>query len=116
VRFRACSHYSFQILGIAKPSDRDIINGFRAYNLALLILAVVIWQKITEEMKLSPLGRWAAYIGLFVNVFVLKLYFYRPVFTDQTAFVLGVLLFIVFKTQWLGFWITVLWALFTGKR
>ncbi len=109
-------HYSFQILGIAKPSDRDIINGFRAYNLALLILAVVIWQKITEEMKLSPLGRWAAYIGLFVNVFVLKLYFYRPVFTDQTAFVLGVLLlYFYLKRQWLGFWITVIVGSFTWQ-
>ena len=109
-------HYSFKILGITNPSNRDIINGFRAYNLALLILAVVIWQKITEEIKLSPLGRWAAYIGLFVNVFVLKLYFYRPVFTDQTAFVLGVLLlYFYLKRQWVGFWITVIVGSFTWQ-
>ena len=106
---------SFKVLGM-QPTDTDILFGFRAYNLLLLLISVVVWHQVAKEMKFSIFGEWAAFIGLFVNVFILKLYFYKPVLTDQTAFFLGVLLlYFYLRRQWVWFWIVVLIGAFTWQ-
>ncbi len=108
-------HYGFTLFNIPL-SDAAILSGFRIYNLILLLVAVWIWGKTLDEFNLSQRGRWLAYFGLFVNVFVMKLYFYRPVFTDQTALLLGILLLYFFlKEKWVGFWLTVVAGAFTWQ-
>lgn len=73
-----------------------ILIGYHLYNLLLLAAASYVWGRIMDWLELGVKGKWLAFAGLFVNFAILKAYFYTPVFTDQTAFVLGVLQFYFF--------------------
>ncbi len=109
----ALIHFGMTLLNVPF-SDTNIIAAFRFYNLILLAIAAFFWSKITQVLEFNVWGKILAFTGLFVNVAVLKLYFYRPVYTDQTAFCLGVLLLYCFlKRKWVWFWVVTLIGTFT---
>ncbi len=69
----------------------NIIAGFRIFNSFILISGAFIWGKLTKELRISKSGRWLCLIGLLINFCVLKMYFYYPVLTDQSALILGII-------------------------
>lgn len=78
---------------VGSPINPDSVwRGFQVYNLVLLIASAWLWGRCLDLWELSATGRWLAWIGLYLNVAIAKLYFYTPVLTDQTAFFLGVAL------------------------
>lgn len=68
----------------------NIILAFRIYDAIVLILGTFLWSKVIEEFHVSLTGQWLMVVGLLVNYCFLKMFFYYPVLTDQTAFVLGI--------------------------
>jgi hypothetical protein len=89
-------HYGIELFQKPLENDYYILAGFQVYNLILLLGAVFVWGKVTDELKLGRSAKWLAFIGLFVNYAIFKKYFYAPVETDPTAFFLGILLLYFF--------------------
>ena len=82
---------ALSVLGVAKGA-REVRLAFALYNLALLILTVVIWERIGREARLGSRGLWLGFVLLFVNLANLRLPFHYAPLTDTTAFALGALL------------------------
>jgi hypothetical protein len=100
---------------LQKPlTNYKILTAYRLYNLGLIVLASLAYVLIARELKFNIRTRWLGFIGLFLNVAVAKHFFYYPVATDQTAFVLGLLLLYFFlKNNKIGLLITTILGSFT---
>lgn len=95
-------------------SDSSILFGFQIFTLISLLLSVVTYNGIINELKINLLYQWLGFFGLFFNYAVLKQFFYYPVLTDQFAFLLGLLLFYFYiKNNLLGLIIITLIGSFT---
>ena len=84
-------YVTLSVLGVA-TGPREVRLAFALYNLALLVLTVVVWERIAREVGLGSRGRWLGFILLFVNLANLRLPFHYAPLTDTTAFALGALL------------------------
>jgi hypothetical protein len=82
---------ALSVLGLSKGA-REVRLAFAFYNLSLLMLTVVIWERIGREARLGNRGLWLGFILLFINLANLRLPFYYAPLTDTTAFALGALL------------------------
>ncbi|MDB5141279.1 MAG: hypothetical protein JWR12_3195 [Mucilaginibacter sp.] len=71
---------------------KSVLLSYQIYNLTCLVIGSVVWVKITEFMSLSPIAKWISFVALFINYPVLNMYFYYPVLTDVSAFVIGIVL------------------------
>ena len=90
-------HYGLRAVGI-QPTIESVIIGFAVFNLLMLVLAVFLWIKIADRLRIGLAGRWLGFAGLFINFAILKQAFYYPVLTDVPAFTLGLLMLYVFLT------------------
>ena len=82
---------ALSLLGIPKGT-REVLPAFAVYNLSILILTVVLWERIGREARLGSRGLWLGFILLFINLANLRLPFHYAPLTDTTAFTLGALL------------------------
>src|SRR5712691_2900497 len=87
----AIVYCALSVAGVSKGT-REVRLAFALYNLSLLILTVVIWERIGREARLGSRGRWLGFILLFINLANLRLPFHYAPLTDTTAFALGALL------------------------
>lgn len=92
----ACVVRGMLLASGASFDNLSIIRGFQIYNLALLFLATFIWKRIANRLSITLSGRWLGFCGLFLSFNVSKVFFYYPVLTDQTAFVVGLLLLLYY--------------------
>ncbi len=101
------SHYAQRILPSAMVrgllrlagasfTDANIIRGFQFYNLVLLVAALGIWRRMSDQCSISLGGRWLGFCGLFLNFMGSKHTFYYPVLTDMTALCAGLLALLCF--------------------
>ena len=91
-------HYTLRALGLPLQ-DTFIIRAFEIYNLALLLLAVIIWGLIAKELRIKDRTTWLGFLLVFGNFAIARSNFYYPVLTDTTAFFLGILLAYCFLKQ-----------------
>lgn len=82
---------ALSVPGVAKGA-REVRLAFALYNLSLLILTAVIWERIGREARLGSRGLWLGFVLLFMNLANLRLPFHYAPLTDTTAFALGALL------------------------
>lgn len=83
-------HYGLRLFG--QPTDNPhVIVGFQVFNVVLLTLCAALWLPIADRLQLRPVGRVIGFAGLFLNYAALKHAWYLPVFTDVTAFAIGML-------------------------
>ncbi len=87
----AIVYCALSVAGVSKGT-REVLLAFALYNLSLLILTVVIWERIGTVVRLGDRGLWLGFILLFVNLANLRLPFHYAPLTDTTAFALGALL------------------------
>lgn len=76
-------------LGVGDP---QIIAGYEAYNLALVIGVALLWWRLANTLALTVRARWIGFAGLFLTFECSKLLFFAPVMTDSTALFLGMAL------------------------
>jgi len=88
----AVVHYMLRAVGISLQENVNIIHGFQAYNLLLLVIGAYLWSAIAGQLHLGRRGAWLGFVALFGNFAVLRLTFYYPVLTDTTAVVIGLVL------------------------
>ncbi|MBK8552550.1 MAG: hypothetical protein IPL53_16370 [Ignavibacteria bacterium] len=69
--------------------DFYIIKFFQIYNLLLLIVCCLIWNKISEMYSFGLEYIWIGFVLAFVSFGIAEMTFYYPVLTDTTAFFLG---------------------------
>lgn len=74
------------------PENGNIVRAFQLYNLALLALSAHVWRLVADEMGIRDRGKWFGFLFLFVNFAEWKCTFFMSVWTDTTAFALGLLL------------------------
>jgi hypothetical protein len=82
----------------------SIVFTFKLLNSISLFIATYIWGKITNVINMSNVEKWIAYIFLYCNYCILKMYFYYPVLTDQFTFMLSILmlyLYLINRRNWL---------------
>ena len=100
----AIVHLAMRIAGIPLQ-DRNIILAFEIYSLVIWLVAVGVWWLIAAELRLSEKNAWLGMILLFANHANLKMRFFLPTFSDNSAFLLGLLLvyFFLRRQSW-GVW------------
>ncbi len=89
----------------APLENRNIILAYEVYNLLLLTASAYLWGRVADELKIGDRGKWFGFLFLFVNYTNLKWTFYAPVWTDPSAFTLGLLafyLYLVDRPLWLA--------------
>jgi hypothetical protein len=97
-------HYAMRTLRVPLH-DRNIILAFEIYSLAIWLVAVGVWWLIAAELGLSDRNAWLGMVLLFVNHANLKMRFFLPTFSDNSAFLLGMLLVYFFlRRQSVGLW------------
>ncbi len=97
-------HFAMRIAGIPLQ-DRNIILGFEIYSLVIWLVGIGVWWLIAAELRLSEKNAWLGMILLFVNHANLKMRFFLPTFSDNSAFLLGILLVYFFlRRQSFGVW------------
>jgi len=74
--------------GIGISLDK-IINGYAFLTLFNLFLSAILLSLMTKELKISPHGEILGFAGLFLNFAALKYFYYYPILTDSTAFLLS---------------------------
>jgi len=87
----AIVYWALSVAGVSKGT-REVLLAFALYNLSLLILTVVIWERIGREARLGNRGLWLGFVLLFINLANFRMPFYYAPLTDTTAFALGALL------------------------
>jgi hypothetical protein len=87
----AIVYCALSVAGVPKGT-REVRLAFALYNLSLLILTAVIWERIGRQAGLGDRGLWLGFILLFINLANLRLPFHYAPLTDTTAFTLGALL------------------------
>ncbi|HKG14549.1 MAG TPA: hypothetical protein VKB12_14575 [Pyrinomonadaceae bacterium] len=73
--------------------NENIVRAFQLYNLALLTLSACVWGLVADETGIGSRGKWFGFLFLFVNFAEWKCTFFVSVWTDTTAFTLGLLIF-----------------------
>lgn len=91
-------HAALRVLALPL-SDANVLRAFQVGNLLLFVATCYLWWRVADRLALGTAGRWLAFSGVFLNVATLKLYFYLPVLTDQTALFLSVLLLYCFLSD-----------------
>jgi hypothetical protein len=71
------------------PQPIDIVYGFIGLNFLCVIVVVLCWHWIADEICLSRAGETIGLIGLTWNFAIVKWNAFYPVLTDTTAFALG---------------------------
>jgi hypothetical protein len=100
----AIVHFAMRIAGIPLQ-DRNIILAFETYSLVIWLVGIAVWWLIAAELRLSEKNAWLGMILLFVNHANLKMRFFLPTFSDNSAFLLGLLLVYFFlRRQSFGVW------------
>lgn len=79
--------------------DKNVINLFHFYNIFILTLSILFWRKIVIKYINNKSVYFLSYILLFVNYFFLRYFFFYPVSTDQTAFLLSILAIYSFEKK-----------------
>ena len=70
----------------------NIVRAFQLYDLALLALSAYVWGLAADEMGIRDRGKWFGFLFLFVNFAEWKCTFFISIWTDTTAFAMGLLL------------------------
>jgi hypothetical protein len=97
-------HFAMRIARIPLQ-DRNILLAFEIYSLIIWLIGIGIWWLIATELRLSEKNAWLGMILLFVNHANLKMRFFLPTFSDNSAFLLGLLLVYFFlRRQSFGVW------------
>jgi hypothetical protein len=73
--------------------NENIVRAYQVYNLALLTLSAYVWGLVADEMDVGGKVKWFGFLFLFVNFAEWKYTFFLSVWTDTTAFTLGLLIF-----------------------
>jgi len=73
-----------------------IIQSFEIYNLVLLCVICWAWIRLVKYCKITLLGSWLGFAGLFINFECSKQEFYYPVITDVTALLIAILLLLFY--------------------
>lgn len=96
-------HYLLILTG-ASFSNANIRLGFQLFDAALLVIAVLIFCQVLEELGHSIKSQVFACICLILNFCFLKWSFWYPILTDQSTFFLATLLLYFYvknNTFWL---------------
>ena len=105
---RALSDFYFQrtlpsvlvhaaLAALRQPFDnRHIVLGFGLLDLAMMLLSVILYREIADELCLTQRGFWFGFAAIFVNVANFKLIWYFAVGTDPTAEALALAMLLFF--------------------
>ena len=83
-------------------SNEAVVAAFQVLNYAALAVAALLWWQVARHLRLTRPVTWIGFIFLFVNYPSLKLSGFYPVLTDDSGFLLGMVLvwLVVTRRSW----------------
>lgn len=90
---------------VALTIDSFVAGYFVFHSFFMLLGTAIVWVLIVRKLNLGFTARWLGFIGLFVNVAVMKMSFYYPTLTDTTALFVATLMLYgyILNSSWILF-------------